>query len=85
MGQLTITCCGSISINIIATHNHMIKKKNYRLKHASGWRNKEDDVSPPTKVAKLTPWRVFLKDYGETEGKIYVHTDVSIGFPDIQE
>ena len=32
----------------------------------------EDDVSPPTKLAKLTPWQVFLKDYGETEGKINV-------------
>ena len=26
------------------------------------------DVSPPTKVGRLTLWQVILKDFGETEG-----------------
>ena len=42
-----------------------IKKKNYRKNHA---KRPQGAVVPTKKVPKLTPWQIFLKQFGDSDG-----------------
>lgn len=45
-----------------------IKKKNRRVRHA---RAKDDGekVVPEAKQVKLTPWQVYMKEFGNSDGR----------------
>lgn len=52
-----------------------IKQKSYKRNHA---RKKQDVELPVHKKARLTPWQIFLKEYGKSAGKLHWIASISL-------
>ena len=46
----------------------MDKEEELQAEACQKQRDAQVDISPPTKLARLTPWQVFLREYGESKG-----------------
>ena len=59
-----------ISLLHLCLLKRWVKKRNYVRSHTSA---KADPTLPPLKKMKLTPWQVFQKEYGESDGMYAIH------------
>ena len=56
-----------ISLLHLCLLKRWVKKRNYDRSHSSA------KADPPLKKMKLTPWQVFQKDYGQSDGMYAIH------------